>query len=205
MTGINTMQEVITIRDKSIILDVDDLNSIDFGFTFDFLNTDRTYSYILSPAGVDHYRLLRKISQSLTGITISDVGTNVGRSALSLSGVGNTVKSFDVVDLLDPKLKGISDDIGCEFIVKNLLEDKFMKNYVINSDIIFLDTDHDGVFENQFYKFLIDGGFSGVLLLDDIYLNEPMKTFWNSITQYKKDLTRFGHFSGTGFVNFQRK
>lgn len=196
------MQETINIANKNISIDIDDLNSVNFGFPFDFINKDLTYSYIFSPAGVDHYRLLRKISQSFKGITISDVGTNRGLSALSLSGVGNTVKSFDVIDLVDPRLKDISDQIGCEFVLRNLLDDEFLKNYVINSDFIFLDTDHDGIFENQFYKFLVDGGFSGTLLLDDIYLNEPMKHFWNSITQDKKDLTRFGHFSGTGFVNF---
>lgn len=197
------MQETINIANENISLDIDDLNSVNFGFPFDFINKDLIYSYIFSPAGVDHYRLLRKISQSFKGITISDVGTNRGLSALSLSGVGNTVKSFDVIDLVDPRLKGISDQIGCEFVLRNLLEDETLKNYVINSDFIFLDTDHDGIFENQFYTFLVDGGFSGTLLLDDIYLNEPMRDFWSSITQDKKDITRFGHFSGTGIVNFK--
>ena len=196
------MQEIINVADKFISLDMNDLDSIDFGFTFDFLNNELAYSYIFSPAGRNHYRLLRKISQSFKGITISDVGTNTGLSAVSLSGVGNTVKSFDVVDLVDPRLKEISNQIGCEFIFKNLLEDESLKKYVISSDIIFLDTDHDGEFEKQFYTFLVDSCFSGTLLIDDIQLNKPMNDFWNSIVENKKDLTHLGHFSGTGIVNF---
>ena len=45
-------------------------------------------------------------------------------------------------------------------------------------------------------------GYKGLVLLDDTKLNEGMVTFWNSITQEKLDISDYGHWSGTGIVNF---
>ena len=72
----------------------------------------------------------------------------------------------------------------------------------MSSDIIMLDTDHDGVFEEAFYSFLKSSNFSGILLLDDIHLCDEMKQFWAAITEPKYDITEYGHFSGTGLVCF---
>ena len=196
------MSCMISANDNLITLDSNSLSSIDFDFRHSFINTEEPYSYIFGRSGKEHYRLLRKISDSFDGVQISDVGTNKGLSALSLSNGKNTVRSYDIVNRVDQRVLDISDDIGCEFIICNCLEDEEHRNYILSSDIIFLDTDHDGIFENQFYSFLVDNEFSGVLLLDDIHLNEPMQKFWDSLTQEKHDLTEFGHFTGTGMVLF---
>ena len=68
---------------------------------------------------------------------------------------------------------------------------------------IFLDVDHDGLYEDKFYSFLNSIEWKGILVLDDIHLNEPMKNFWNGISQEKYDLTQIGHWSGTGLVVFR--
>ena len=47
-------------------------------------------------------------------------------------------------------------------------------------------------------------GFKGLLFLDDIYLNDAMRIFWDSITEPKYDLTSVGHFSGNGIVDFSK-
>jgi len=57
-------------------------------------------------------------------------------------------------------------------------------------------------FEYSQYSTIGNNECSGVLLLDDIHLNEPMQKFWDSLTQEKHDLTEFGHFTGTGMVLF---
>ena len=72
---------------------------------------------------------------------------------------------------------------------------------LFRSDVIMLDTYHDGEFEKEFYDF-IKPDFKGVLVLDDIHLNKPMQSFWRSITEPKEDLTKIGHYSGTGVVYF---
>ena len=38
--------------------------------------------------------------------------------------------------------------------------------------------------------------------VDDINLNEAMWKFWASIKQTKSEITRIGHWSGTGIVLF---
>ncbi len=69
-----------------------------------------------------------------------------------------------------------------------------------SSPFIMLDIDHSGKTEKEILDFLVDNNWHGHLLLDDIYLNNAMKDFWNNITLEKYDLTHIGHFSGTGLV-----
>jgi hypothetical protein len=47
-------------------------------------------------------------------------------------------------------------------------------------------------------------GYRGIVILDDIHLNDHMNTFWNNITQKKHDVTNVGHFSGTGIIIFDQ-
>jgi hypothetical protein len=66
-----------------------------------------------------------------------------------------------------------------------------------------LDIDpHDGTTETQFLDALHTNGFRGIILCDDIKLNDGMKEFWDGIPSHLKkvDLTAWGHWSGTGAV-----
>ena len=66
-----------------------------------------------------------------------------------------------------------------------------------------LDVDpHDGIQERDFFKFFEEIGYVGLVVLDDIYINNNMKKFWNDIKQPKLDMTQYGHWSGTGLVQF---
>jgi len=64
------------------------------------------------------------------------------------------------------------------------------------------DVDHDGTFEDLFYKHLLDIKYKGIMIVDDINLNAAMWRFWASIKQTKTEITRIGHWSGTGIVLF---
>ena len=86
-----------------------------------------------------------------------------------------------------------------EFRVKDVLEDK---DRLAQASLILLDTFHDGGFEREFVRCLQSVGFRGTLLLDDTHLNEAMESFWGEIRLPKADLTRVGHWSGTGAVYF---
>ena len=68
---------------------------------------------------------------------------------------------------------------------------------------MFLDVNHDGKFEKIFYEHLKEINYKGLILCDDIYLNEPMKRWWNDIEEEKYDLTYKGHWSGTGLIYFK--
>lgn len=158
-----------------------------------------TSRYFHLHAGVDHYRLLIQLSQLYQNQLILDVGTFHGASALALSACTDTrVISFDLenhrqVPIERPNL---------EFRLEDVLASP---DLIAEAGLILLDTFHDGPFEHHFYQKLQQIGFSGALLLDDIYLNEPMQSFWRSIRLPKADLTHLGHWSGTGAVFFNQR
>ncbi len=164
--------------------------------------------WFLLESGKEHYRLLYYISSLYTGKTFIDIGTWVGDSALALaSNKENNVISFDIVR--QPRnTQGVYvniDELIKDENIKFLLGDatKYNKEEILNSPFIMLDTAHDGIFENEFYNFLHEINYKGFFFLDDIHLNEPMRQFWNNITEDKYDLTKVGHWSGSGLVHFK--
>jgi hypothetical protein len=151
--------------------------------------------YFHMESGKEHYRLLMYVSTLYNNEVIFDVGTNKCMSALALSyNKLNRVKSFDIVKLLpeNPSVDNI------EYILGDCTKDSDLSK----CPIIFLDVDHDGIYEDIFYEYLKSINWKGILLLDDIHLNEPMKKFWNRIEEKKYDITNIGHWSGTGLVVF---
>jgi hypothetical protein len=153
-------------------------------------------SYFHFPPGREHYRLLMHISTLYSGETLFDIGTNRCMSAMALShNPENKIKSYDIVQVLkdNPKIPNV------EFLIGDSTEDEEIRK----TRFIFLDVDHDGLYEDKFYSFLNSIEWKGILVLDDIHLNEPMKNFWNGISQEKYDLTQIGHWSGTGLVVFR--
>ena len=157
------------------------------------LNHD-TYYYGLNP-GKEHYRLLMYISTLYNDDILFDIGTNRCMSSMALShNLNNKVKSYDIVQQLEvnPTIPNV------EFI----LGDSTLDVDLHKSPFIFLDVDHDGLYEEKFYNHLRSINWKGLLMLDDIHLNEPMRDFWNSITEEKYDISNIGHWSGTGIVLF---
>lgn len=181
------------------ILEVDNtqLNSLNINLRFnELLNHDSSYQFMELESGKEHYRLLSYISTLYDNDILFDVGTNACRSAISLSyNKNNKIKSYDIIQVLEknPIVSNI------EFILGDSTKDEQIQN----SPFIFLDVDHDGVYENIFYTYLKNINWNGLLVLDDIYLNEEMKNFWNNISEQKYDLTNKGHWSGTGLVLFK--
>ena len=160
-------------------------------------------NYFLEKPGKEHYKLLAYFSLSYNDCTIIDIGSYKGCSALALSyNKNNKVVSFDIVDGLKRLYYNYPDNI--QFIVDSVLEEKY-KSLILNSPFIMLDTYHDGPFENVFYQYLKNIKYNGLLLLDDIKLNEPMVSFWNNIELEKHDISQYGHHSGTGIVIFNNK
>jgi len=163
---------------------------------YDVLKINHEPGYFHFESGREHYRLLMYISILYSNEIIFDVGTNKCMSALSLSyNKQNKVKTFDVIKVLpeNPKVDNI------EYVIGDATTDKSIKN----TPFIFLDVDHDGLYEKKIYDYLISINWKGLLLLDDIHLNTPMKDFWNKISKKKYDITHIGHWSGTGLVVFQ--
>lgn len=143
-------------------------------------------------AGSEHYRLLTEISKEKN--IIYDIGTYRGASAVALSNA-NHVHTWDVQNLLVCDLpENVTYHIG-DCLTPDL----------IAADLILLDTFHDGGFEKKAYNYLCENGYKGVLILDDIHLNQEMDEFWSEIFHEKEDVTEIGHYTGTGIVYFSGK
>lgn len=173
----------------------EELNSLDTSYINKY-NVEHDPSYYHLPSGREHYRILMYISSLFDGKILFDVGTNRCMSAIALSfNKNNSVKSYDILQLLknNPSIDNVKYNIG------NCMEDAD----ILKTPFIFLDVDHDGKFENQFYEYLVENEWKGLLMLDDIYLNTPMKSFWERIVERKFDISDKGHWSGTGLVIFE--
>jgi hypothetical protein len=189
--------DITKIKQQILSINSETLNLIDFNSRFkELLNFNGSYQILNIESGREHYRLLAHITTLFSNCVFFDVGTNACRSAISLSyNTSNKIKSYDVVQILEknPQISNV------EFLLGDAVNDSDF----LNSSLIFLDVNHDGTYENYFYKKLIDINWKGILMLDDIHLNEPMREFWNSIGKEKYDLTSVGHWSGTGIVIFE--
>lgn len=161
------------------------------------LNTkDHNPYYFHTESGKEHYRLLMYISSLYNNQILFDIGTNKCMSSIALSYNNlNKIKTFDILRVLpeNPIINNIEYIIGDSTKDKDLSETPF----------IFLDVDHDGIYEKIFYDRLKQINWNGILLLDDIHLNDHMKDFWNGIREKKYDITKIGHWSGTGVVLFE--
>ena len=174
-----------------------DLDSINMD-RFKYINNKEYQDYFTSPSSIEHYRLLTHISNNLSNSTLIDIGTLKGSSALALStNQTNTVYSFNLSNELE--LNSLPTNIN--FIIDDILNEKY-RTIILESKVILLDTFHDGTFEKKFHDYLREIGYRGVLLLDDIALNNEMIEFWNSIDEDKTDISYIGHITGTGIVYF---
>ena len=179
------------------ILDVSnqELDQLDTNFINQY-NFFHDISYFHGPAGKEHYRLLMYVSEIFNKEILFDVGTHRCMSAAAMSAsMKNNVISYDLVKIIpmNPFLPRVQYFLGDVALNKKLK----------NSSFIFFDVDHNGSFERIFYEHLKKIKYKGLLMCDDIHLNEPMKNWWNNIKEDKYDLTDKGHWSGTGLVYFK--
>lgn len=160
----------------------------------------------------EHYNLLAAIIQVMQPKTVIELGTHLGYSALCMKKYlppGGKIYTFDVIpwsgfestilkeEDFDEKLVQCIDDITQEQIFQKY------KPVIEEADLIFMDALKDGI---QEYKFLKN--FSAIqfkkkclFVFDDIRLWN-MLDIWFHMTKPKLDLTSFGHWSGTGIVEW---
>jgi predicted O-methyltransferase YrrM len=158
------------------------------------------FKYFNWESGNEHYCLLFHISWQIPiGSTIIDIGTSTGHSALALSANPNiNVITYNILDEVQDT-GSIKQKTNIDIRIKNCLEDM---NDLLKAPFIFLDVFHEGTFERQLIEELIKNNYNGIVLCDDIYLNEEMLLFWNWVPLPKMDITEYGHWSGTGAILF---
>jgi len=163
--------------------------------------------YYRKPSGQQEYRLYSYLSTLVNHSIILDIGTFTGRSAVALShNPSNFVKSYDLVDHRH-RPNGSLDMFqkkNVEYNIRNVLDD-LTEELIRTVSIVMIDIDHFGTVELEILDRLRKLRYNGLVLLDDIYHHGVkegplMRALWNSIAERKVDVTRWGHYSGTGLI-----
>eukprot|EP00798_Chlamydomonas_sp_ICE-L_P000899 gene899-5681_t len=174
-----------------IVLDPTDLNAIDLSSVNSVCRWSSNFSFFELSAGEEHYRLLAHVARSVRRPTIIDIGHFQGLSAAALSlATEKTVRSFDLISSLpsDPSvptaihIPNVRLEIG-----PNYMRD--LPDHLRTSDLVILDIDHLGKSERDIFKVLEEAKFDGLLIVNDIHLNEHMQRFWDDIKQTKYDIS----------------
>lgn len=188
---------------KEIVLNKGVLNALDMSRLMQHATWHANLRYFQEEAGVEHYRLLSYLAGLLKGpAPVIDIGTYTGLSALALSAdPEQSVITYDIVDNIPSgAVDSIKTKPNIEIKIMNCCDDMAT---VCASKLVVLDIDpHDGLQEPVIIDALVKNGFKGLLVLDDIHLNDGMKRFYDSISLPKTDVSLYGHWSGTGIVNF---
>ena len=155
--------------------------------------------------GISDYPFYAYLSSLFNNITILEIGTCLGGSAIMMShNKTNNIISYDVVD----HVKGGIKKENIEFRIGNFMKDEIDYNSI---DLISIDATHDGNSEREMVKYLEDNWKGGILFLDDIHNNNggDMSSFWQSIDRERHeayDVSDIAHGSttGSGLVNFNK-
>jgi predicted O-methyltransferase YrrM len=174
--------------------------------------TLKNHEYLVSTdyydkkSGDQEYRLYSYLSTFFNDITILDIGTYDGRSAMALAhNEKNKVISYDISDHIKNNNHKVYTKKNIKFNIKNVLDD-LTEELIKNVKIVMIDIDHYESIETKIINKLKELNFSGIIILDDItkhpdqYTNVCMNRLWNSIVYTKYDFTNYAHWSGTGIV-----
>ena len=187
----------------TLTVNKDDIDAIDLEPYKHYINGHDNVKFFNLSAGQEHYKLLTHIANQLPKESVVyDIGTYLGFSSLALSRNPSVkVITYDIGNYIQKK-DAFDSILNLERRIGNCIMDA--EEIVETSKVIMIDVDpHDGVQELAMLKAFVNAGFKGIMLFDDIYVNEPMFQFWQSINipgTTKVDLTSVGHFTGTGAV-----
>jgi predicted O-methyltransferase YrrM len=174
-----------------------------------FDEPDRTY---IKTFPGEHYRLLKAIVQEMRPKTVIEIGTYRGLGCLTLkSGLADNSKliTYDIFpwnEIPGTHLKESDWDEKMEFRQKDLCNPIHSAEEMadlVEADLIFVDAAKDGKMEREFISLFMNIPFRNppIVIFDDIRFPE-MCLIWRDITKPKLDVTSFGHWSGTGLVDW---
>ena len=167
----------------------------------------------------EHYRLLAAICAAARPKTVIEIGTASGLSALAILAAlpgGSRLVSFDIFpwDYQGPEAWGgdtllRSDDFGdgrLSQIVGDLSDPATFaqhRDLLAQADLIFVDGPKDGIFERVLLSRLATVRFASppLVMFDDIKFWNMLR-IWNDVSRPKLDITSFGHWSGTGLIDW---
>lgn len=184
-----------------------EVKDVDLSSIYEYMDWNPTYrGFLTKLPGEEHYKLLaymgKLVSLKNPVTLISDIGTLYGSSALALSAAHPSVQvtTYDILNVI-PNVQGLKSINNVSSIKRKIMSGQLDIANIAKSQLILLDIDpHEGTEETKFVKLLQNAGFKGLMLVDDIKLNEGMRKFWEGVELPKYDLTELGHWTGTGLI-----
>ncbi len=161
----------------------------------------------------EHYRLLAALVSVLGPKTIVEIGTATGMSALAMKSAlpdDCEIVTFDLLPWRDHPGTLLRDDDFADGRLEQRLDDlstpagrRANADLLQRANLIFVDAKHDGHQEREFLRGFREVGLLNgpIVVFDDIRV-WGMLAFWRDIDRPKLDLTSFGHWSGTGIVDY---
>lgn len=161
----------------------------------------------------EHYKFLSGIVEELKPSVVIEIGTATGLSSLAmLQTLPKTshLYTFDIIpwdqlpdtclrvsDFRDGRLKQMVGDVAKPEVMRQH-DELFHK-----AELIFIDGPKDGYFEQKLLDQMqtLKLHQKPILVFDDIRLWN-MLAIWRRIQMPKLDMTSFGHWSGTGLVQW---
>lgn len=161
----------------------------------------------------EHYKLLAGLVAVCEPRVVVEIGTATGLSALAMRDylpAGARLVTFDVIpwrEFSDTCLRA-DDFIAGRFdqVFGDVSDPAVMRQHAAlfeDADLIFADGPKDGVFEQLLLDRLAELklGRAPLVVFDDVRVWN-MLAIWRGIRRPKLDLTSFGHWSGTGLVDW---
>lgn len=161
----------------------------------------------------EHYRLLAALVEILQPQCVVDIGTFTGLSALALKKflpATGKIHTFDIMDWRSfPETCLLPSDFEDGRLIQHVanlqLSEVLMQHQSMleECDCILVDAAKDGIGEQVFIDnfSIINFKKKPLFIFDDIRLWNMLK-IWREIHRPKLDLTSFGHWSGTGLVQW---
>jgi len=163
----------------------------------------------------EHYKLLGGLILALKPKVVVEIGTSTGLSALSMKKFlppESKIVTFDIKDWKSFRNSCLQEDDFRDGRLVQYIDD--LSNPPITSkyrqllqeaNMIFVDAFlHNGVMEQRLLENFKTISFNAkpLMIFDDIRLWNMLK-FWRNISLPKLDLTSFGHWSGTGIIEWK--
>ena len=161
----------------------------------------------------EHYRLLAALTRVLEAETVVEIGTATGLSALAFRDglpAGGRVVTFDLVPWREYPGTVLRDEDFADGRIEQHLDDLSTpgglakhRDLLAGAGLVFVDAAKDGKQEQRFLDLFETVRFTRrpIVVFDDIRQWRMLK-IWREVRRPKLDLTSFGHWSGTGLVDF---
>lgn len=161
----------------------------------------------------EHYRLLAALVAEIAPTTVIEIGTATGMGTLALASTlppGSRIYTFDIVPWTQFDntwlTKADFADGRITQVIANIADPEGLSPYreIFSAvDFLFIDGPKDGVTEDRFIQNISQVPLhrNPIVMFDDIRVMNMIRT-WRQLQRPKLDLTSFGHWSGTGLVDW---